>query len=46
MAHREAYSLAINAAVPTKETVKDLIRKAYVEMLSLSSRVSIEEEKA
>jgi hypothetical protein len=29
----------LNAAVPTKETIADLIRKAHTEMLSLNSAV-------
>jgi len=36
----------MNAAVPTKETIIDLIRKAHMEMLSLSSRLRTLEEKA
>jgi len=46
VARREAYVLALNAAISTRETIADLIRKAYAEMLSLSSRVSTVEEKA
>jgi hypothetical protein len=46
VAHREAYALSIGAAIPTKETVEDLIRKAHAEMLSLSSRVPTLQEKA
>jgi hypothetical protein len=45
IAHQKASALAINAAIPTKETIKDLIAKAHAEMLSLSSRVSILEGK-
>jgi hypothetical protein len=45
LAHEEAYALSINACVPTKETIADLVRKANAEMLSLSSRVSIQEGK-
>jgi large subunit ribosomal protein L10 len=44
--HRRAYALSINAAVPTKETIADLLRKANAEMLSLSSRLPTLEEKA
>jgi len=40
IAHQEAYALAINAVVSTKETIKDLIRKAHAEMLSLSAASS------
>jgi hypothetical protein len=39
VAHREAYALSIGAAIPTKETIEDLIRKAHAEMLSLSSKL-------
>jgi hypothetical protein len=46
IAHQEAYTLAINAAIPNKETIKDLIREAYTEMLSLSSSLPSLEEKA
>jgi hypothetical protein len=46
IAHREAYALAIGAAISTKETIGDLIRKAHAEMLSLSSRVPTLQEKA
>jgi hypothetical protein len=38
--------LSLNAAVPTKETIVDLIRMAHLEMLSLSSRLPTLEEKA
>jgi hypothetical protein len=46
IAHREANALSLNAALPTKETIADLIRKAHAEMLSLSSRLPPIEEKA
>jgi hypothetical protein len=39
VANKEAYALAIGAAIPMKETIEDLIRKAHAEMLGLSSRV-------
>jgi hypothetical protein len=45
IAHREAYSLSVNATVPTKETIGDLIRKANMEMLSLSRRMPTLDEK-
>jgi hypothetical protein len=45
VAHREACSLSIGAAIPTKETIEDLIRKAHAQMLGLSSRLPTIEEK-
>jgi large subunit ribosomal protein L10 len=42
-AHQKAYGLALNAVVPIKDAIADLIRKAHMEMLSLNSSV---EEKA
>jgi large subunit ribosomal protein L10 len=45
IAHREAYTLALAAEIPTRETIVDLIRKANMEMLSLSSRMPKLEEK-
>jgi len=39
IAHKEAYTLALNAAMPSKETIADLIRKAHMEMLSLNNYV-------
>ena len=45
IANREAYALGINAEIPTKETIEDLIRKAHVEMLGLSSRLPTLTEK-
>ena len=38
-AYQKAFALSLNAAVPTKETIADLVRKAYTEMLSLNSAV-------
>ena len=38
-AHQKAYGLALNAAVPVKDAIADLIRKAHMEMLSLNSSV-------
>jgi hypothetical protein len=45
-AHRKAFSLALNAGVPTKETVGDLLRKAHSEGLSLNAKLPKTEEKA
>jgi large subunit ribosomal protein L10 len=39
-AHQKAYGLALNAAVPIKDAIADLIRKAHMEMLSLNSSVT------
>jgi large subunit ribosomal protein L10 len=39
MGQQEAYSLALNAGVLTSDTVADLLRKAHMEMLSLSARL-------
>ena len=44
-AHQNAYNLAINASVPNRETIVDLIRKANMEMISLSSRLPKMSEK-
>ena len=38
-AHQKAFALSLNAAVPTKETIGDLIRKANAEMTSLNSAI-------
>jgi large subunit ribosomal protein L10 len=38
-AHQKAYGLALNATVPIKDAIADLIRKAHMEMLSLNSSV-------
>jgi len=46
IAYQKAYALSINAAIPTRETIVDLIRKAHMQMLSLSSRLPNLEEKA
>jgi large subunit ribosomal protein L10 len=46
IALQKAHALAINAAIITKETAADLVRKAHMEMLSLSSRLPTIEEKA
>ncbi|KON33667.1 hypothetical protein AC477_01280, partial [miscellaneous Crenarchaeota group-1 archaeon SG8-32-1] len=45
LAHRNAYSLALNAGVINKETVKDLIRKANMEMQSLREKLDAAEKK-
>jgi len=39
IAHQKAFALSLNATVPTKETIADLVRKAHTEMLSLNSAV-------
>jgi large subunit ribosomal protein L10 len=39
MGQQEAYSLALNAGVLTKDTISDLLRKAHMEMVSLSARL-------
>jgi large subunit ribosomal protein L10 len=36
---QEAYSLTLNAGVLTKDTISDLLRKAHMEMVSLSARL-------
>jgi hypothetical protein len=38
-AHQKAFALSLAAAVPTKESIGDLIRKANAEMTSLSKAV-------
>ena len=43
--HQEAYSLALNAGVMTKDTIADLIRKASVEMLGLNEKLDEAEKK-
>ncbi len=42
IAHRDAYALSIGAAHPTKENIADLVRKAHLEMLSISRATKIE----
>jgi large subunit ribosomal protein L10 len=39
MGQQEAYSLALNAGVLTKDTISNLLRKAHMEMVSLSARL-------
>ncbi|NLE05099.1 MAG: 50S ribosomal protein L10 [Crenarchaeota archaeon] len=39
LAHQKAVSLSVGAAIPTKDTIGDLIRKANAEMNSLTSAV-------
>jgi hypothetical protein len=46
MAHQKAVALAVGAAIPTKETIGDLIRKANMEMTSLSGAVEKAKPKA
>jgi large subunit ribosomal protein L10 len=46
IANKEAYALSMGATIPTRETIEDLVRKAHVEMLGLSSRVPTLEGKA
>jgi large subunit ribosomal protein L10 len=46
MGRQEAYSLALNAGVLTSDTVADLLRKAHMEMLSLSARLDEVAEKS
>jgi hypothetical protein len=41
-ASKEAHALSFNAAIPTKDTVVDLIRKAHMEMSSLNSFMKTE----
>jgi large subunit ribosomal protein L10 len=38
-AHQKAVSLSVGAAIPTKETIGDIIRKANAEMTSLNSAI-------
>jgi len=37
--HRESFALAMNASVPTSDTVAELLRKANAEMLSLRGKL-------
>ena len=46
LAHQRAYSLALNAGILNKDTVADLIRKANMEMLSLSEKLDEMEKKS
>lgn len=39
--YNEAYRLALNAGIPTRDTIADLIKKAHMEMLSLSTRLAM-----
>ena len=43
-ANQEAYNLAINAEITNKDTIKDLIRKANMEMESLSKKLDKSEK--
>jgi large subunit ribosomal protein L10 len=45
LAHQKAASLALNAGIINKDTVEDLIRKANLEMLSLSEKLDAAEKK-
>lgn len=40
-AHREAYNLAVNAALPIPEALENVVRKAYLEALSLAVNAGI-----
>jgi large subunit ribosomal protein L10 len=44
--HQKAYSLALNAGVITKDTVADLVRKANLEMQSLSQKLYEKKKKS
>jgi large subunit ribosomal protein L10 len=46
MAHQKAKSLALNAGIINKDTVEDLIRKANMEMTSLSEKLDEAEKKS
>jgi Pyruvate/2-oxoacid:ferredoxin oxidoreductase gamma subunit len=46
VAHREAYALAIAAAITSKETIEDLVKIANMQMLGLSSRLPSVAQKA
>jgi large subunit ribosomal protein L10 len=45
LAHQRAASLALNAGIINKDTIEDLIRKANMEMLSLSKKLDEAEKK-
>lgn len=45
-AHHGAFKLALNASIPTRDIAIVLVRKAQMEMLSLSRRVAMINEKA
>jgi hypothetical protein len=45
-AHQKAIALAVGAAIPTKDTIGDLIRKANAEMKSLNSAMEKAQPKA
>jgi large subunit ribosomal protein L10 len=44
LAHQKAASLALNAGIINKDTIEDLIRKANMEMLSLSEKLDTAEK--
>jgi hypothetical protein len=46
MAHQKAVALAVSAAIPTKDTIGELIRKANAQMTSLSGAVDKAKPKA
>ena len=45
-AQQEAYRMALGAGVANRETAADLLRRAHAEMLSLSSRLAMNDERA
>jgi len=45
MGQQEAYCLALNAGILTPDTVADLLKKAHMELVSLSARLDELEEK-
>jgi len=45
-AHQDAYRLSVNENILTEETIADILKKAYVHMLSLRTRLDIAKEKA
>ncbi len=45
LGQQEAHSLALNASIITPDTITDLLRKAHIEMISLSARLDEIEEK-
>jgi large subunit ribosomal protein L10 len=44
LAHQKAKSLALNAGIINKDTIEDIIRKANMEMLSLSDKLDTAEK--
>jgi len=43
-AHHEACRLSVNEDIPTRETMPDILRKAYTQMLGLRARLGTVEE--